>query len=66
MKDPFELEARYYDKIWGSTCDYSKEAGFLHQIFKDYRVRKVLDMACGIGGTLWNSLNLAIASLELM
>jgi len=50
LKDPFELEARYYDKIWGSTCDYSKEAGFLHQIFKDYRVRKVLDMACGIGG----------------
>lgn len=50
MKDPFELEARYYDKIWGSTCDYSKEAGFLHQIFKDHGVRKVLDMACGIGG----------------
>lgn len=50
MVDPFGLEARYYDKIWGSTRNYEAEAQFLRQLFKDHRVTRVLDLACGTAG----------------
>ena len=50
MTDPFQLEARYYDKIWGSTCNYKAEAQFLHQILEKYGALRVLDLACGTGG----------------
>lgn len=50
MTDPFELEATYYDKIWGSTCNYKAEARFLHQKLEKYGALQVLDLACGTGG----------------
>jgi len=50
MVDPFEFEAKYYDIIWGSTCDYPKETKLLDSVFKKYGVKSVLDVACGTGG----------------
>jgi len=50
MEDPFEFEAKYYDIVWGSTCDYLRETGLLDRIFKVNNVKKVLDVACGTGG----------------
>jgi len=50
LTDPFELEARYYDKVWGSTCNYEAEAHFLHQILRDHGSLRILDLACGTGG----------------
>jgi len=50
LTDPFELEARYYDKIWGSSNYYETESQVLHQILERYRVQRVLDLACGTGG----------------
>lgn len=50
LVDPFELEARYYDKIWGSACDYEGEALFLHRILAEHGAHRVLDLACGTGG----------------
>jgi len=50
MTDPFSLEARYYDRIWGSDhARYEAEARFLHRIFRQYRVVRVLDLGCGTG-----------------
>jgi len=50
LTDPFELEARYYDKVWGSTCRYEAEAHFLHQILREHGALRILDLACGTGG----------------
>lgn len=50
MKDPFEFEAKYYDIVWGSACDYLRETELLDRIFKTNNVNKVLDVACGTGG----------------
>ena len=53
MKDPFSLEAKYYDKIWGSTRNpelYEEQALFLHRILEEHKAGRVLDLACGTGG----------------
>jgi len=51
MTDPFSLEARYYDKVWGSDhARYQSETQFLHKTLMKYGVVRVLDLACGIGG----------------
>lgn len=53
MKDPFSLEAKYYDKIWGSTRNpelYEEQALFLHRILEKHEAVRVLDLACGTGG----------------
>ena len=50
MTDPFNLEARYYDRIWGSAERYQSEAESLDQILKDHKVHRVLDLGCGTGG----------------
>ncbi len=50
MIDPFNLEARYYDKIWGLSDRYRAEAQSLNKILKEFRVVRVLDLACGTGG----------------
>ena len=50
MKDSFEFEGKYYDIVWGSTCDYPRETEFLDRIFKTNNVKKILDVACGTGG----------------
>lgn len=53
MKDPFSLEAKYYDKIWGSTRNpelYEEQALFLHRVLEKHEAVRVLDLACGTGG----------------
>jgi SAM-dependent methyltransferase len=50
LTDPFRLEARYYDKIWGSTVNYVVDVMFLDQLMEKYNVHRVLDLACGTGG----------------
>ena len=50
MVDPFELEARYYDKIWGLVDRYREEAEFLDQILKRRGAHRILDLGCGTGG----------------
>ena len=50
MKDPFEFEAKYYDIVWGSSCDYPREAELLDNLFNSNNVKRVLDVACGTGG----------------
>lgn len=50
MKDPSEFEAKYYDIVWGSSCDYPREAELLDSLFKSNNVKRVLDVACGTGG----------------
>jgi len=49
--DPFSLEARYYDRIWGSNrTQYQAETRFLYKTLKKYEVVRVLDLGCGTGG----------------
>lgn len=53
MKDPFSLEAKYYDKIWGPIRNpdlYEEQALFLHQLLEKHGAVRVLDLACGTGG----------------
>ena len=50
MKDPFEFEAKYYDIVWSSSCDYPREAELLDNLFKSNNIKRVLDVACGTGG----------------
>jgi len=49
-EDPFELEAKYYDKIWGLADTYESETKFLDKILKEYGAHRILDLACGTGG----------------
>lgn len=48
--DSFSLEAKYYDKIWGSDRRYQEETQFLHKMLMKYRAVRILDLACGTGG----------------
>jgi len=50
LTDPFKLEAKYYDKIWGLADRYKAEAKFLNQILKEHKAHRVLDLGCGTGG----------------
>ncbi|MCW4020861.1 MAG: methyltransferase domain-containing protein [Candidatus Bathyarchaeota archaeon] len=50
VTDPFRLEARYYDKIWGAKHNYKEQARFLHQVLRKHNARRVLDLGCGTGG----------------
>jgi SAM-dependent methyltransferase len=51
LTDSFSLEARYYDKIWGSDqARYEAETQFLYRTLRKYGVVRVLDLACGTGG----------------
>jgi SAM-dependent methyltransferase len=47
-KDVFDIEAEYYDLIWGSY-DYGKEVAILHKFFKNEGVKRILDVGCGTG-----------------
>jgi len=48
MKDEFNLEARFYDKIWGRH-DYDTDVKFLGSLFRKYHCRSVIDIGCGTG-----------------
>jgi len=50
MVDPFELEARYYDRIWGLADRYEEEAKFLDEVLKKLGAHRILDLGCGTGG----------------
>ena len=63
MIDPFRLEAKYYDQIWGSADRYKSEAESLDQILKDHEVHRVLDLGCGTGG---HCLELAKLSYDMV
>jgi len=48
LKDPFDLETKFYDKIWGNY-DYDSDVHFLHNVFREYHCRKIIDVGCGTG-----------------
>ena len=48
MTDEYDIEARFYDKIWG-RYDYDVDVKFLDKLFKKYRCKNVLDIGCGTG-----------------
>lgn len=50
MIDPFELEASYYDRIWGLADRYERGARFLDPILKKRGAHRILDLGCGTGG----------------
>ena len=50
LVDPFELEARYYDRIWGLANRYEEEAKFLDETLKKRGAHRILDLGCGTGG----------------
>lgn len=53
MIDPFSLEGKYYDHLWGSEQNrarYEAETKFLHKVLTEHNASRVLDLACGPGG----------------
>jgi len=48
LKDEFSLEAKVYDRIWG-TYDYDVDVRFLDELFREHGCRKVIDVGCGTG-----------------
>jgi 2-polyprenyl-3-methyl-5-hydroxy-6-metoxy-1,4-benzoquinol methylase len=48
MKDEFSLEAKIYDKIWG-THDYDADVSFLDELFREHNCKSVIDIGCGTG-----------------
>jgi ubiquinone/menaquinone biosynthesis C-methylase UbiE len=49
LKDKFSIEAKLYDKIWGRH-DYDSDVKFLHNLFRRYGCKKIVDVGCGTGG----------------
>jgi len=48
MEDEFNLEAKFYDKIWGKY-DYDADVKFLDVLFKEHDCRSIIDVGCGTG-----------------
>lgn len=48
MEDKYDLEAKFYDIIWGKY-DYDTDVKFLNTLFKKYRCKNVVDVGCGTG-----------------
>lgn len=48
LKDEFSLEARIYDKIWG-TYDYNTDVKLLNELFQEHGCKKIIDVGCGTG-----------------
>ena len=44
--------AGYYDMIQGTGARYHEDVQRMHSLFRDYRVKTVLDLACGTGSHL--------------
>lgn len=52
MTDPYGEIAAYYDLIYGTDIDYEGESQGLLRIFKENRVKRVLDIGCGTASHL--------------
>jgi SAM-dependent methyltransferase len=52
MSDPYGDIAAYYDLIYGTDIDYEGESQGLLHLFKENRVRRVLDIGCGTASHL--------------
>ncbi|GEM_PF-107940 len=48
-KEPYDPVAAYYDLLISWKARLKRERAFFTRIFKDYRVTRVLDTACGTG-----------------
>lgn len=48
MKDEYELEAEFYDRIWGKH-DYDADARLLDELFREHGCRRIIDVGCGTG-----------------
>ena len=47
INDIYGEIAAYYDIIYGADIDYNAESLCLHDIFKKYKVKTLLDISCG-------------------
>jgi SAM-dependent methyltransferase len=48
MMDEFDVEAKLYDRVWG-TYDYDTDVEFLTRLFQKHGSRTIVDVGCGTG-----------------
>jgi SAM-dependent methyltransferase len=48
MMDEFDVEAKLYDRVWG-TYDYDNDVKFLTRLFQKHGCRTIVDVGCGTG-----------------